>query len=172
MARPPRPATLEGHLELGETDCVVRFERDLPHPVERVWATIVEPDQLARWWGRADVTLAPGGSFVVTWFNTDDEGNRATMHATITALDPPHVLELAGDLHGVLRFELRPTAGGTRLRFTSTLSLPEEFRTKVLAGWHYHLDALADTLDGGTVDLAGLAGWQQLHEHYVAQATG
>jgi len=170
MVRPSRPEALDGRLEVNDAQCVVRFERDLPYPVERVWAAIVEPNQIARWWGRGDVTLAPGGSFVVTWFNTDDEGNRATMHATITALEPPHVLELAGDLHGVLRFELRPTGGGTHLTFTSTLALPDEFRTKVLAGWHYHLDALAESLDGGTADLAGLPGWEQLHQHYAVQS--
>ena len=147
----------------------MRFERVLDQPLERVWAAITEPDQPAAWWGWADVTLAPGGSFVVEWCNTDEEGNRATMHATITALEPPHLLELTGDLHGVLRFTLRPDGDATRLSFTSTLALPEEFRTKVLAGWHFHLDALARSLDGHPVDLVQLPGWDELHEHYVAR---
>lgn len=113
--------------------------------------------------------LAPGGSFVLEWRNTDEQGNRATMHATITALDPPRLLELTGDLHGVLRFALRPTGEATtHLSFTSTLALPDEFRTKVLAGWHFHLDSLARSLDGQAVDLARLPGWQEIHEHYVA----
>lgn len=165
------PDGRDGTLDIRETDCVVRFERDLTHPVERVWAAITEPDQLAGWWGRVDVVLRPGGRFVVEWRNTDDEGNRATMHATITALEPPHLLELSGDRHGVLRFELRPQRAGSHLSFTSTVALPDEFRTKVLAGWHYHLDSLARTLDGQATDLVGLPGWEELHDRYVGQLT-
>jgi uncharacterized protein YndB with AHSA1/START domain len=157
---------LEGQ---GDKD-VVRFERRLAHPVERVWAALTEPDQLIRWWGDADVDLREGGEFNVRWLNTDDEGNSAEMHATITRLEPPHVLETDGDMHGVLRWELEADDGGTLLRFSSTLELPDEFKTKVLAGWHMHLDALATALDGGSTDLENLPGWEQIHERYAARA--
>src|SRR5947209_12849637 len=99
---------------------VVRFERQLAHPVERVWAALTAPDQLLAWWGEAKVDLERG-EFRVRWLNTDEHGNSVTMDARITELDPPNVLELAGEPHGVLRFELRPHEGGTALTFTSTL---------------------------------------------------
>jgi hypothetical protein len=67
--------------------------------------------------------------------------------------------------------ELRPEPGGTHLTFSSTLDLPAAYRTKVLAGWHWHLDALAGALDGRPADLAGVPGWDQLHEGYLAKAT-
>jgi hypothetical protein len=73
-------------------------------------------------------------------------------------------------MHGVLRFELTPDGDETVLRFTSTLDLPDDYRTKVLAGWHFHLDALARALDGGSTDLVELPGWERLHERYVAGA--
>jgi uncharacterized protein YndB with AHSA1/START domain len=149
---------------------VVRFERRLTHPVERVWTALTEPDELIRWWGDAQVDLVPGGRFTMAWLNVDDEGNRAVMEATITELDPPRLLETTGDMHGVLRFELSPDGDGTLLRFTSTLDLPDEFRTKVLAGWHFHLDALARALDGGSTDLVELPGWEPIHERYEANA--
>lgn len=151
---------------------VVRFERHLAHPVERVWSALTEPDELIRWWGDADVELVEGGRFTMRWLNVDEDGNGAVMHATITELDPPHLLETSGDMHGVLRWELRPEDGGTRLTFSSTLELPEEFRTKVLAGWHWHLDALAETLDGARVDLVNLPDerWERAHQSYVARA--
>ena len=98
----------------------------------------------------------------MAWLNTDDEGNRAVMDATITELDPPRVLEMSGDMHGVLRFELEPDGEGTVLTFTSTLELPDEFRTQVLAGWHYHLDALAGGLQGRRADLVELPGWDEI----------
>ena len=93
------------------------------------------------------------------------------MHATITRLPPPHLLETEGDPHGVLRWELRPDAGRTVLTFSSTLDLPEEYQASVLAGWHYHLDALAETLAGRSVDLVDLPNdrWERIHEQYLAR---
>ena len=150
---------------------VVRFQRHLAHPIERVWAALTEPGKLIGWWGEAEVDLVEGGRFTLRWLNADADGNRVVMHATITRLQPPYLLETEGDPHGVLRWELRPDAGGTLLTFSSTLDLPEEYRASVLAGWHYHLDALAETLDGRSVDLVNLPNdrWEQLHEQYLAR---
>jgi uncharacterized protein YndB with AHSA1/START domain len=148
---------------------VIRFERHLAHPIERVWAALTEPDQMIAWWGRGDVDLVEGGRFTVAWQNTDDEGNSAVMEATITHLDPPRLLQTSGGDHGELRWELRPEGEGTLLSLTSTLELPEQMRTMHPAGWHWHLDALATVLDGGEVDLVNVTGWQPIHERYVAR---
>ena len=91
---------------------VLRFRRKIAHPPERVWAALTEPAELIGWWGAAEVDLAEGGRFVLRWLNADDSGNRAEMHATITRLDPPRLLETTGDLHGVLRWELQPDGQG------------------------------------------------------------
>ena len=37
----------------------------------------------------------------------------------------------------------------------------------MLAGWHWHLDALADALDGGLADLVELPGWEDVHRGYA-----
>jgi len=158
----------DGGLEVrADGKSVLRFERRLAHPIERVWAAVTDPDELISWWGRAQVELEPGGRFSMAWLNVDDEGNRAEMEATVTELDPPRLLELSGDIHGVLRFELAPEGDQTVLTFTSTLDLPDEYRTKVLAGWHYHLDALAAALEGRETDLVELPGGDALHERYL-----
>jgi uncharacterized protein YndB with AHSA1/START domain len=150
---------------------VLRFERHLAHPIERVWAALTDPGELVGWWGEAEVDLIEGGRFTVRWLNTDEHGNSVVMHATITRLDPPNLLETRGDVHGVLRWELHPDGNGTVLTFSSTLDLPEEYRTMVLAGWHYHLDAIAETLDGRPADIANLPNdrWERVHERYVAR---
>ena len=115
----------DGGLEVrADGKSVLRFERRLAHPIERVWAALTDPDELIGWWGRAQVELEPGGRFAMAWLNVDDEGNRAEMEATITELDPPRLLELSGDIHGVLRFELAADGDETVLTFTSTLDLP------------------------------------------------
>jgi uncharacterized protein YndB with AHSA1/START domain len=120
--------------------------------------------------GDADVDLVRGGQFVLRWFNRDEDGNGAELHGTIRALDPPHLLEIVGDLHGTLRFELREAGAGTQLTFTSTVALPTEVRTKVLAGGHFHLDALARFLGGGSTDLVAVAGWDAIFERYEQRA--
>src|SRR3954469_2142808 len=114
---------------------VLRFERRLAHPVDDVWAALTEPDRIVMWLAEAEVDLREGGSVVLRWLNTDDEGNSAVMHATITELDPPRVIEYEGDIHGTLRWELAPDGDATVLRFSSTLpALDDDMRLKVLAG--------------------------------------
>ena len=162
----------DGTLETRGDEAVIRFERRIGHPVERVWAAITEPAEMIGWWGAAEVDLREGGRFDVRWLNTDEEGNSAHMHATVVRLEPQRLLELDGDIHGVLRFELEPDGdSATLLRFSSTLDLPDEFRTKVLAGWHTHLDALATVLGGGSVDLVNIADghWEEVHAAYAAR---
>lgn len=161
----------DGVLEQAGDRQVIRFERRLAHPIERVWAALTDPAELLGWWGEAEVELVEGGRFTLRWLNVDDSGERYTMRATITRLDPPRLLETTGDRHGTLRWELRPVAGGTLLTFSSTLALPAAERAKSLAGWHYHLDALAAALAGRSVELADLpnARWHELHEQYLAR---
>ena len=150
----------------------LRYMRRLAHPVEKVWAAITEPDHLLAWWGTAEVDLVPGGKFSVEWLNTDDHGDRPVeptiLHGVITQLDPPNVLEIQGDIHGTLRFELRPVDDGTVLTFSSTLEIPEEFVLKNAAGWHVHLDFLEEALAGGAVDWPNwpLDRWQTIYEGY------
>src|SRR5829696_4603006 len=148
---------------------VISFERRLAHPVERVWDALTLPEELIAWWGDAEVELAEGGRFDVRWLNTDGEGNAAELHARIAKLEPRRLLVLDGDIHGRLRWELPPDGDGTLLSFRSTVKLEPEFLTKVPAGWHFHLDALAEHLEGGSKDLVELPGWEPIHAAYEAK---
>jgi uncharacterized protein YndB with AHSA1/START domain len=167
-------AAADGTLEtLDDGRARVRFQRSISHPIERVWAALTEPDQMRQWWAAADeLDLREGGSFVIRWLNTDDQGNQAIARGTVSAIDPPHLLELDSDIHGVMRWELRADGDATALTFTSTLDLPEEYRHKVLAGWHFHLDALEDALEGRPVDWDNwpIDRWQEHHDRYAAAA--
>src|SRR3954470_13676124 len=87
----------------------LRFERRLSHPVDRVWAALTQPGELGGWWGDAEIDLREGGRSVMRGRNTDKQGNTPVSPATITQLGPPRVLEVNGDLHGVLRWEREPT---------------------------------------------------------------
>jgi uncharacterized protein YndB with AHSA1/START domain len=147
---------------------VLQYRRRLAHPIDRVWAALTEPPELLRWWGDAKVDrLAPGGHFTVAWLN-EHEGERLVMDATITAIRAPELLEVRGDPHGTLRFELRAEGDGTELTLRCESPIPPEQRTPVLAGWHFHLDGLETALAGGAVDLAHPEpAWEPIHERYA-----
>jgi uncharacterized protein YndB with AHSA1/START domain len=153
---------------------VMRYERRLDHPVPRVWAAITRPVELRAWLAEADIDLTVGGRVELRWLNTDDEGNHAVARGTVTALDPPRLLELDTEPHGVLRFELRDDGAGTALTFTVTTPAPNEHIASALAGWHIHLEHLADALDGHSVDWPAWGTehrprWDELHARYVAR---
>ena len=144
---------------------------------------MTERSELIKWWGDASLDLLEGGDFALRWLNTDEEGNAVVMNATISSLDPPRLLETAGvwastsqtgesidERHAVLRWELRAGGDETVLRFTNIVELTDEERASVPGGWHYHLDALAIALDGGSVDLTDP--WEaaeRLHAAYRAK---
>jgi uncharacterized protein YndB with AHSA1/START domain len=165
----------EGTLEHRGDRQVIRFERRLGHPVERVWRAISEPGELAKWLALAELEPIEGGTVVLTWQNTDDEGNTAVARGTVSALEPPRLIEFDTDIHGRLRWELEPDGEGTVLSFTAEVELPEEYELKVLAGWHIHLDHLEEVLDGGTIDWPNWStehrpDWDRIHEGYAARA--
>ncbi len=145
-------SSADGVIEMQGSARVLRFERYLHHSVERVWAALTEPEQLVTWLAEADVELRKGGRIQLRWLNTDENGNQAIMNATITQFEPPRLLEYAGDIHGVLRWELREAADGCMLTFSSTLPAPNTGLPLQLAGWHIHLDFLAEALDGHAID--------------------
>jgi uncharacterized protein YndB with AHSA1/START domain len=148
---------------------LISFDRRLAHPPARVWDALTRPEELIAWWGEAEVDLTEGGRFTIRWLNTDEEGNAAVLHATIARLVPERLLLLEGDIHGLLRWELTPDGDGTLLSFRSTVELDPEFLTKVPAGWHFHLDALATHLDGRSTDLVEIPDWEPIHAEYVAK---
>jgi uncharacterized protein YndB with AHSA1/START domain len=167
----------------------LRFERVLDHPVDRVWSALTEPEQLKGWLAAAEeLDLVEGGTVVLRWQTT---GNREewesygvilpddfdpevedVVHGTITAVDPPRLLELDTDRFGILRWELRDQGSGCALTFINVVTdeLPDEMTAQVLAGWHSHLDTLADALAGSPrLDWSkwSLSDWAQIRDRYA-----
>jgi uncharacterized protein YndB with AHSA1/START domain len=126
---------------------VLRYDRRLRHPVEKVWAALTDPARVEEWLARAEVELAEGGRVRLEWLNGD-----AVAEGRVTRLQPPHAIEFDTDVHGRLLWELEPDGDGTRLTLTVTAELPDDYLASVRAGWHSHLDFLDDALDGRPVD--------------------
>ena len=127
--------------------CVLRFERRLRHPVEKVWEALTDPARIEEWWARASVELEHGGRARFEWLNSD-----AVAEGRVSRLEPPTAIEYDTDPHGRLLWELEPDGDETRLTLTVTNAIPDEYRPTTMAGWHVHLDFLEDALDGRPVD--------------------
>jgi uncharacterized protein YndB with AHSA1/START domain len=129
----------------GEDHIDVRFVRHYPRPVETVWSAITEPARLADWMGAAQVEPRVGGRIALM---TDGPG---PMTGVVRAWEPPHLLEFTwSNTHApdsVVRYELSPEAGGTRLTFTHT-SMPYVTCALMLPGWHELLGRLGRAVTG------------------------
>ena len=149
------------------------FIRELRRPPEQVWPALTDPERLDRW---APFTAARDlGTPGETTLTMVDGGERTPMAATVRRAEPPHLLEYTwgGDL---LRWELEPTAGGTRLTLRHTLA-DEGVEAMVAAGWHLCVDTLERLLAGEqTVAVRGEAarehGWEELRDRYAKMFAG
>jgi uncharacterized protein YndB with AHSA1/START domain len=150
---------------------VLRIERRLKHPPERVWRAITEPAQLNQWYPFPASAVEPraGG-----WIRFD-AGPAGTVEAVVTEAEAPRVFAFrvpAGDItpggregDNLIHIELRPDTGdGCLLIFTHTfVDLPAA--ASYAAGWQTCLAALELVVDGRPVEVADVS--VALHERYV-----
>jgi uncharacterized protein YndB with AHSA1/START domain len=131
-----------------ERGFAVRLERTYEATLEEVWAAFTDPASIRRWLF-ADTILEPrvGGRAEFRW--SDSDGNAAL--GVVLAWDPPRMLELSwgeSDPPSVLRVELTALGATTRLVLEHGGIAVEGTATGLGAGWHAHLTALRDVLDG------------------------
>jgi uncharacterized protein YndB with AHSA1/START domain len=139
---------------------VLRMERRLRHPAEKVWRALTEPEQLVHWFP-ASVTLQPRiGSSVEYSMEGQPAGS-----GEVLEFDPPHVFAISwnGD---VLRWELLPAEDGCLLVLSHTFD--DRFGAASFAsGWTLCVDAMELLLVGKPTDVEPDTG--SLHERFVAQ---
>ena len=144
------------HLTTADGRTVLRLERPLPHPPEKVFRALTTPAHLAAWFpSTVDVELRVGGAVVF------DGGE---LHGVVTAYDPPRRFAFTWDTDH-LDWEVRPAGGG------SVLVLHHAFDDRYgaasfAAGWSACLAELAAALGtagepGDGVDVV------TAHEEYV-----
>lgn len=138
-------------------ETIVRFVRDMPGPIERVWAFLTEGEKRARWFAGGDWELTPGGRAQLIFENDElspsedgppekykDLSGVQHYEGRILEVDPPHRLvlqwiEREGE-PSVVTFELAPLGDKVRLTLTHTGLGSETARISTGAGWHTHLD--------------------------------
>jgi uncharacterized protein YndB with AHSA1/START domain len=132
---------------------VVRFERQLAHPREKVWRVITESEHLEHWMPCDIVGERRAGASIELPFwppHVERYGIEVpTLDGRIDVWDPPTVFEWWWSTDR-LRFELDEVDGGTRLRFTTWLAPDPDGATNTAAGYHVCLANLASLLDTGS----------------------
>jgi uncharacterized protein YndB with AHSA1/START domain len=145
------------------------FVRELAHPAARVWRALTDPDELREWAPfDADRDLARSGPATLTMAGGD--GSEKS-EVAVRVAEPPRLLEYTWD-KDVLRWELEPTASGTRLTLRHTVE-DKDWIPRVAGGWHICLDVADLFLSGRPVgrivaEEAKAYGWEDLHAHYGA----
>ena len=144
----------------------VRFERTYAHQVERVWAAISDPHELAHWFP-SSVELEPRAGGTIS-FTGDPHSSQQT--GVVLAFDPPRHLAYTwgGD---ELHFELEPLAPEQcRLVLINVLA-DRSAAARNAAGWDVCLDELAKLLlgrPGGGPHAESATPWQSRYDAYVA----
>lgn len=145
-------------LTLRDGRTVLRLERPLPHPPEKVWRALTTPEHLAQWFpSTVRLDLRQGGEIVF-----DDGDTRGV----VTDLDPPRLFAFSWGDTDHLRWEVHPADGG------SLLVLHHAFTDRYGAasfatGWSACVECLSQVLAGE--DPAPTVDMTARHEEYVRE---
>jgi uncharacterized protein YndB with AHSA1/START domain len=146
------------------------FVRQLRQAPPIVWKALTDPAQLREWAPfDADRDLGAPGKAALAM---DDGGTATTFDSQVVRAEPPSVLEYTWG-EDLLRWELEPAGGGTRLTLRHTVG-DRSWLSKVTAGWHICVDVLGHFLDGTPIgrivgDDAKNHGWEALEAAYAAR---
>jgi uncharacterized protein YndB with AHSA1/START domain len=148
-----------GTLEQRGDRWTVALTRRFPHPPEKVWRAITEPEHMAAWFPDQMIGERKAGA-ALRFVNQLGDGFDGEM----LVFEPPSVMELAwGTDH--LRMELQPDGDGTLFTLTDTFAeLGKAARDA--AGWHECVVRLVSHLEGSAAPATGQV-WRDVHPLYV-----
>jgi uncharacterized protein YndB with AHSA1/START domain len=138
---------------------VVRFERLLPGPVERIWGYLVEPEKRALWFAGGPMDLRPGGRLVLKFQhrNLSEEPDTPPeryrdVHEVgfeselkVVEAEPPRRVAFTfdeGEDPSIVTIELTPEGDQVRLVLTHSNLKSRQGMLDVSGGWHAHLEVL------------------------------
>lgn len=139
----------------------LRYTRTFPHPPEKVWRAMTEPEHLAAWFPSSIQGERSEGAQLTFVF---PNGEAPTMEGRMLAYDPPRLLEYTWG-EDTLRFQLRVEGRRTVLTFTDTIREGGK-AARDGAGWHVSLDALERQLGGEPEPRKALDRWSALNQRY------
>jgi uncharacterized protein YndB with AHSA1/START domain len=156
---------------------VLRVERMLPGPIERVWAFLTESELRGKWLARGESELQVGGKVEFHFLHSSLTPHQeptperfkemeagVSFEGRVTQCEPPRLLSYTWGDSGEVTFELTPVGDKVRLVITDRRTDPTE-DAGAAAGWGTHLGILEDNLAGVT-PRAFWSNWLRLNEHY------
>ncbi|WP_438348480.1 SRPBCC family protein [Paenibacillus sp. FA6] len=146
-------------IEQVENGYTARFERHLKHSIEKVWASLTENDNLAKWFSELRIDDLREGGMIK--FDMQD-GTFEEME--IIELKLFSVLEYTWGEDRV-RFELYPQTDGCRLVLLEKINKMTDHTPRDLAGWHVCLDVISALLDDMTLESRENE-WKIWHQRY------
>jgi uncharacterized protein YndB with AHSA1/START domain len=146
------------------------IERTFRASIEDVWASLTEPDRLARWYGTFVGEAGPGGTVMVTMTAEEDAPAEP---ARILACDPPNLLVVevgVQDPPWHLSVGLVETGGATTMTLVQTLTADVDV-TDVGPGWEFYADRLTAALQGRDMPDWDADGYlEALSPHYAHES--
>lgn len=147
---------------------IVRFERVVPGPVERVWSFLVDADKRSQWFAFGDLEPRVGGKFVMRFEHAKLSKHQAppperfkdigTPEGTerITRFEPSKVLSFTwggeGDGPSEVTIELTPQGDQVLLTLTHQKLADRKSMADVSGGWHPLLAVLVERLNNREPD--------------------
>jgi len=154
--------SVDGQLEQVGDRWRLRFVRKLPHPPEKVWRALTEPEHLAAWFPAEMHGERAAGAplrFVHRDFEAPPEQGEMIVY------DPPSLLEFRWT-DDTFRFQLDADGDGCVLTFEQTFDeLGKAARDG--AGWHVCLDVLGYHLSGEEPPWKPMERWKDVNAAYV-----
>ena len=144
-------------------DGSLRFVRDLPGPIERVWDYLVDPEKRALWFCGGTSGAKAGDPFIMR-FNHDDispeklperhagmQGG-VEMGGTVVEIRPPTLFVMSWDGDNEeCRFELTEKGDRVQLVLIQAPSRDHADLIDMACGWHAHVGILIDRLSGDEI---------------------
>ena len=140
---------------------VIRLERVLGAPAEKVWRYLTEAELRSQWFmGGTDATGVGEFDLLVDHDNLSDEevsypenyaaSKGATWTEKVTRFEPPRLLETTfqGGKNGIVTYELFPQGERTRLVLTHSGITSGTGAQDFGSGWNSHLTVLEERLAG------------------------
>jgi uncharacterized protein YndB with AHSA1/START domain len=151
----------QGQLAKAGSRWTLTFSRWVPHPPEKVWRALTEPEHLEAWFPTTiEGELVAGAQLLFSHRDDAAPPSRGEM----IAFEPPRLLEFTWGDGDRLRFELKPEQSGTGLTLVDTFD-EQGKAARDAAGWHACLDALVAHLSGDAIDATQR--WREVHDGYV-----
>lgn len=142
---------------------VLEIYRDLPASIERVWDYLTKSELRQKWLCAGDVSPQVGGKIVFQFDHTrlskhpapesHAGGGDHYMEGQVRVFEPPHHIAFTwpsaeSEAPTEVTIKLTSTQTGTRLHLRHEKVLTTDYLSGASAGWHTHLDILADILSG------------------------